>query len=240
MLETTVLLVAVSACLAVLQTRALRGYAIVAHRLILSRLGGLHCSLLQNLVACCTAHQRRHAKGHDLTCPADLHLQVLLRHAGTMQGSLSEGISCPAGGVPSLPAADADGALPQRQEGSEQEAVEDQALPAILCRPHLLTLQLPADAQQQRLRSTQRAGKASSDARLCLQNSTAPSRDRKRIIMPQWLATIHNLWAGRKILTSHRNYPAKTSSCNSCWCMHMSIQKPAMSSPLLQSLLRCS
>ena len=149
--------------------------------------GEPHSGLLQNLVARCAAHQRRHAKSHDPAFPANLHSQVLLRHADTMQGSLPEDMSWPAGGVPSLPAADADGALPQRQEGAEQEAVEDQALPAVLRWPHLLTLQLPVDAQQQRLRSTQRAGKAPSDARLCLQNSTAIQAGIERASHPNGL-----------------------------------------------------
>ena len=37
--------------------------------------------------------------------------------------------------------------------------MEDQALPAVLRRPDMLSLQLSADAQQKILHSTQRAGK---------------------------------------------------------------------------------
>ena len=112
------------------------------------------CSLLQTLVARCTAHQNMrmkirscYAEGHNLTCPLDLHQHTPMRHAAAMQGSLAKDVQCPAGRVSSLPAADADGALPQRQEGAGQEAVEDQAFPAVLRRPNLLTLQLPADVQ---------------------------------------------------------------------------------------------
>lgn len=126
-------------------------------RLRLSWQAELHCSLLQSLVARCPLCIRAARRGMMPVLPAALHKQALQRHAAAIQGY--QHVSCPAGRVPSLPAADADGALPQGQEGAGQEAVEDQALPAVLRRPNLLTLQLPAD-DEQRLWSTQRADKA--------------------------------------------------------------------------------
>ena len=119
--------------------------------------------------------------------------------------------------------------------------MEDQALPAVLRWPHLLSLQLPRGRCCGTFAEHSESGQADANTRLCLLNSTAPSRDQERSITLQWLATLYYLWAGHKILTSRRRFPAEISSCTPYWCIYYtSIQKPAMSISLLQSLLCCS